>query len=305
MQRFEYALEYALLLFIRKALGLLPWRVAVALGVAAGEVAYRLGIRRRVVFGNLALAFPDWSRKERRRVARRTYLNAGRMFVECLLLPTLSAEQMDKLVEGVDGLGFAEIVGAGRKALVALTGHMGNWELMGAYFARHGYRFKVFAKPLHNPHVEAALLEARRRCGLDVIHASEGLKPALHHLREGAALVFLADQDARQAGIAVPFFGVPASTALGPAVFSVLAKVPILPIFAIRVSPTRHRFVVLPAIEPIAGEKREAALERLTRAHVEVLEHMVRRHPEEYFWFHRRWKTPVRKLKSRRPTRVA
>jgi KDO2-lipid IV(A) lauroyltransferase len=291
-----------LLLLVRKALGVLPWRAAVALGAAAGEVAYRLRIRRRVVFGNLALAFPDWSMSERRRVAHQTYLNAGRMFVECLLLPTLSPEQMDKLVEGVDGLGFAEIVGAGHKALVGLTGHMGNWELMGAYFARHGYRFKVFVKPLHNPHVEAALLEARRRCGLDVIHASEGLKPALHHLREGGALAFLADQDARNAGIAVPFFGVPASTVLGPAVFSVLGKVPILPIFAIRVSPTRHRFVIFPAIEPVAGEKRAAAMDRLTRAHVEVLEHIVRKHPEQYFWFHRRWKTPVKKLKSKRRT---
>jgi len=275
----------------------MPWRAALAVGAALGSIAYRLGVRRRVVWANLARAFPDWSDNERRRVAYETYRNTGRTIIECLMLGSLSPSRLAELVEGVEGEEFIEQAGGVNKSFVVLTGHMGNWELMGAYFAQRGFRLKVFAKPMHNPRIESQLLAARRAFGLDVLYTGEGLKPALRHLREGGALGFLADQDARRAGIAVPFFGVPASTALGPAVFALLGKVPILPIFALRVGSAHHRFVALRPIEPRAGEKREVALEQLTRAHVQALEEMIRKHPEQYFWFHRRWKTPERKLK--------
>jgi KDO2-lipid IV(A) lauroyltransferase len=296
MTHIRYLLEWALVVLARKTLGLLPWRAAVAIGAATGAVAYRLAIRRRVVLANLAQAFPQWSASECRRMAHCVYRNAGRTLIECLLLETLSPDKMNQLVEGVEGLGFLEQLVATHRPLIVVTGHMGNWELMGAYFARQGYRLKVFAKPLHNPRLEADLLAARRSLGLDVIYTGEGLKPALRHLHEEGVLVFLADQDARRAGIAIPFFGAPASTALGPAVFAYLARAPIVPVFALRIGAARHRCTVLAPIEPVMGEKREAALERLTRAHVEALEQVVRKHPDQYFWFHRRWKTRVEKL---------
>lgn len=269
-----------------------------AVGAAAGEAAYRVGIRRRVVLSNLALAFPEWTATRRRRVARQAYHNAGRNIFECFLLVSPSPNQIDRMVEGIEGSEFLEWVGGVQKPFVVVTGHVGNWELMGAYFGHNGFRIKVFAKPLHNARVEAALLEMRQSCGCEILYTGEGLKPGLRHLRDGGVLGFLADQDARKVGIAIPFFGVPASTALGPAVFALLAKVPILPVFALRVGATRHRFCIFPPIEPLPGEKREVALERLTRAHVEVLEHVVRQYPEQYFWFHRRWKTPPEKTRG-------
>jgi len=296
MKRARYVLEWMMLVLAREMLGLLPWRVAIAIGAAAGEIAYRLGIRRRRVLANLSQAFPEWNARERRRLARSVYHNVGRTMIEGLLLARLSPDKVNQLVEGVEGFGFAEQVLATRRPFIVLTGHLGNWELMGAYFASQGYRLKVFAKPLHNPLVEATLLSARRSLGLDMIYTGSGLKPALRHLQDGGILVFLADQDARRAGIAVSFFGVPASTVLGPAVFAHLARAPILPVFAVRVGSIHHRFLIFPPIEPLPGEKREVAVERLTHAHVGVLEQVVRRYPEQYFWFHRRWKTRVEKL---------
>ncbi|KPL09490.1 hypothetical protein AMJ85_06540 [candidate division BRC1 bacterium SM23_51] len=298
MTRVRHLLEWILLATARRAIRCLPRRAALALGAVTGEIAYRFGIRRRVVLSNLALAFPEWTATQCRRVARRMYQNTGRTFVECLLLVSPSPDQIDRMVEGVEGREFLEWVGGVQKPFIVVTGHVDNWELMGAYFARHGFRLKVIAKPLHNPRVEAALLAMRQSCGYEVLYTGEGLKPGLRHLRDGGVLVFLADQDARRAGIAVPFFGAPASTALGPAVFALLARVPILPVFALRVGKTRHRFRFFPPIEPPLSEKREVALERLTYAHVEVLEHIVRKYPEQYFWFHRRWKTPPQKTRG-------
>jgi KDO2-lipid IV(A) lauroyltransferase len=169
---------------------------------------------------------------------------------------------------------------------------------MGAYFALRGYRLKVIAKPLHNPLVEKELTATRRAVGFDILYTREGMKPGLRHLREGGALAILGDQDARRQGIAVPFFGQPASTALGPAVFAWLARVPIVPVFSYRVGPMRHRFRFFPAIEVSREQNREEALAQATRAHVRLLEEFIREHPEDYFWFHRRWKTPARKTRD-------
>jgi len=303
MMRARFWIEWILLGLARGLIAWLPWRAALAVGATFGAAAYRLGIRRRVVMANLRRAFPDLNASRRRDIAYQTYLNAGRMAVEWLRMRSLSGADFERMIEGGDGAEFIERAGGQRKPFVVLSGHMGNWELMVAYFAREGFKLKAFVKPLHNPRIESYLLQTRRTLGIDVIYTGKGLKPALRHLREGGVLVFVADQDARRSGIAVPFFGTPASTALGPALFAWLARVPILPVFAIRVGTDRHRFVVFPPIEVSPGEKRETALERLTRTHVEILEEMIRRYPDQYFWFHRRWKPPPRKmLPTRRPT---
>lgn len=300
-KRIQYAIEWLVLKAARAVLSVLPHRAVLATGAVVGEVAYWLGIRRRVVLDNLARAFAEQTPAERRRLARRSYRNIGRTLIECLLISQLARKRIDRLVDGVEGEEFLERVGATRKPFIVLTAHSGNWELMGAYFARRGYRLKVFAKPMHNPWVEAELLASRRACGLDVLSTGSGIRPGLRHLRGGGVLVFLADQDARKTGIAVPFFGVPASTAPGPAVFALLGKVPILPVLALRVGRTRHRFHVFPPIEPGDGEERQAAIARATHAHVEILERFVREHPEQYFWFHRRWKTPAEQMSRGRP----
>ncbi|MCX8036258.1 MAG: lysophospholipid acyltransferase family protein [Candidatus Sumerlaeia bacterium] len=298
-ERIKHWIEWAYVAAWRTVLGFLPWRAAMAVAAFLGAFNYFIRTRGKVVFENIARAFPGLTDSERRRIAYGAYVNAARMTVESLLLKRLTPERMKRLVVGVEGMEYAEQIGAGSKPIVVLTGHMGNWELMGTYFAQQGYRMKVFAKPMHNPLIEADLLNVRRTMGLDVIYTGEGsLKPALRHLRNNGILVFLADQDARRQGIPVPFFGTPASTALGPAVFSLLAGAPILPMFALRVGAIQHRFVICPPIFPPEGrsESRAAALERLTRAHVEALERIIRQYPEQYFWFHRRWKTPVEKM---------
>jgi KDO2-lipid IV(A) lauroyltransferase len=276
---------------------MLPRRVSIGWGALSGRISWRLGIRRRVVLENLALAFPEWSDARRREVGRASYENFGRTVVEMLCLRSYSADELESLTDGIEGTQYVDEVGNIGQGLVVVTGHIGNWEFMGAYFARRGYQFKVIAKPVHNPRVEAEIAATRRACGFDILYTGEGMSSGLRHLRGGGVLAILADQDARRTGVGVPFFGVPASTALGPAVFAALEKVPILPVFSVRVDSIRHRYHVYPPIRPIPGEPRDKAIERMTVAHVAALEDFVRKHPEQYFWLHRRWKTPPRKLR--------
>lgn len=295
-RRIEHRAEWLGFWLVQRLLPLLPLRAAVAVGAAFGRLAYRLGIRRRVVAENLTRAFPDWSLSQRRTVARQAYCNVGRFFAECICLQSLAPQTIDAMVDGIDGQEHLDRVGGTGKPFVVVTAHVDNWELMGAFFIRRGFRLCVIAKPLHNPYIEASLAKSRRAVGLEVIYTGEGMKPVTRHLREGGVLAVLADQDARKQGLAVPFFDHPASTAPGPAVIAWLARVPLLPVFPYRVGPSRHRFRFFPPIEFTQGEDRDRALESMTRQHVGALEEFVREHPADYFWFHRRWKTPPHKI---------
>jgi KDO2-lipid IV(A) lauroyltransferase len=119
------------------------------------------------------------------------------------------------------------------------------------------------------------------------------MKLIIRTLHSERCLNLLVDQDAGVEGIFVPFFSKPASTTATPALLSIRHDMPLLPAYILRVSPTRHCVHICPMLDPAdlpAGTREQQVLE-LTRRHVAVLEDFVRRHPDQYFWFHRRWKT--------------
>jgi KDO2-lipid IV(A) lauroyltransferase len=111
-------------------------------------------------------------------------------------------------------------------------------------------------------------------------------------------LVLLADQDARQSGIFVNFFGRPASTVRGPAVLSLKYDAPIIPTNIYRIGPFRHHVYYGEPIEPAAFRDREDPTHAMTQAHVSALEGFIRQHPEQWLWMHRRWKTQPKPVGS-------
>ena len=289
---FEYSLVRCLSLVA-------PW----APGCAHAPIArlfglfwyYVLPIRRRVALANLARAFPGRNAAWRRKVAQSSAAHFVRvMLFEFFALGGKKPAVLGSMLAGIDGLENYERGGGDARALICVTGHLGNWELAAAYFSRiRGRKIAALAKPMHNPLVERLVSRVRRACGWEVISTHEDpLRPILRAVREGRLIVFLADQDARRDGIFVPFFSHPASTARGPAFLACRLGLPIVVGIACR-SPEggRYRLRFHPPIVPDRSAEREAEIERLSRAHVAILEEAIRENPEQYFWFHRRWKT--------------
>jgi len=145
-------------------------------------------------------------------------------------------------------------------------------------------------RPLSNPGVEALLADARAAAGVGQISAAVGTRRVYQALRENRWVAMLGDQDARQHGVFVPFFGRLASTALGPARFALATGAPILMGFDRRGPDGRHELEVEPPLDP-GDPAAPGAAERLTALHVARLELWVRARPESWFWLHRRWKT--------------
>lgn len=289
----RYALEAALVRAMIAGTRALPWAASLEVGAALGDAAHALGIRRRIAEDNLARAFPEKSAGERAAILHAHYRELGRVVAEYARLGELACARAGAVLAEVRGLEHLERAAARGRGAILLSGHVGNIELYGAFLAqRHPVDFLVRA--LSNPRVEALLSRQRAAAGVGQISAAVGTRRAYRALRENRWVAVLADQDARRHGVFVPFMGIPASTALGPARMALATGAPIVTGFGFRRPDGRHELEIGPPLgeDPGAGDPAAPdAAERLTALHVARLERWVRARPESWFWLHRRWKT--------------
>jgi KDO2-lipid IV(A) lauroyltransferase len=286
---------YGLLRAAVAVLGRLPLPVALRVGEVGALAAY-LGDRthRRVGMRNLAFAFPERSLRERRRILRASMLNLGRMAAELAHLPRLDADTLRAMVQFDDEAQWRTLAERARETGgLVLAGHFGNWELLVYAHGMRGFPVAMVHRTIANPLIDEWMNALRARAGTRLVrkaHAATGVLRALHR-RELLVLPF--DQNStRGLGVFVDFFGIPASTNAGIARVALRAGVPILPVFIVREGrAARHRVHVLPAMHAERSGDLEADVVRVTQELSDVFEGMVRRHPEQWLWVHKRWKT--------------
>ncbi len=289
------------------ALRLMPFARAAGAGGVVARLAYRpLGIRRRVVESQIALAFPAWDRAEVVRVARAAYENLGRTTVETALVPSLTREEVVALVaDATDWSHLAAARSASRgQGLVLITGHLGNWELAATYLAARGLPMDVIARRMANPVFDRYLTRARERSGLTVLTDAEAARRVPRSVREGRSVGFVADQGVKGlASTFVRFFGRWAKTPRGPAVFALRLGVPALFVTLVRLPTGRFRLVVEPIAVDESGD-RERDVNVVVARYTAVLERWVREYPEQYFWHHRRWRRQPTEAEIERAEKV-
>jgi KDO2-lipid IV(A) lauroyltransferase len=179
---------------------------------------------------------------------------------------------------------------AQRRGVVLVSGHLGNWELSAAYMAARGIGVDAIAMHMANPLSDAFFRRTRERFGIEVVFDDEAVRRIPRAFREGRAVGFLSDQAGKGlASTFVPFFGRPARTPRGAAVFALRGDLPVVFVVAIRQPDGRYQchFEDVPVAR--TGD-REKDVDALVFAYTQVLERYVRRYPEQYFWQHRRWK---------------
>lgn len=286
-----HRVEYGALRAMLAALGAVRWERAARAGAMLGALGYRpFGIRRGVVERQIAAAFPDRPAEDVGRIARAAFEHLGRVSVETALLSRIGREEVLALVEGTDGWEAAEALLARGRGLILVTGHIGNWELGGAWLAARGVPLDAVVRRMGNPLFDAYLARTRARLGMSVVRDRDAVRRTPRTLRSGGAVAFLADQAGLHiASTFVDFFGRPAKTPRGPAVFALRLGVPLVFGAAIRQPSGRYRiaFEEIPVAD--TGD-RERDVDRAVAGYTRVLERWVRAVPEQYLWHHRRWK---------------
>jgi KDO2-lipid IV(A) lauroyltransferase len=176
------------------------------------------------------------------------------------------------------------------KGVVLITGHVGNWEILGQAIAAAGYPITTVAKPSFDPRVTRWLQEWRSRHGLKVIWRGQNSgKAILRALRSNSLLAFLIDQDTKTTGDYVPFFGRPAFTPTTPAALALRTGAPLIFCWHHR-RGKRHQI----SIERVAFERsdnHERDVLALTALLTARLEGVIRTVPEQWVWMHRRWRS--------------
>ncbi len=289
----QHRFEYLLLRALRGIVVSLPLRTAQALGARLGGFAHALfASRRRVALENLERAFPGMTPAERERIARGAFRNYGITFLELLWAPNLTTRVLDRLV--VPGEGSAQLIrelhGRGR-GLIVLTGHFGNWELVALAFPHlSGLAVHVIVQQQNNELADALISQHRALFGNTLIPRGISVREILSALDRGGIVALAADQSGPKEGVFVPYFGREVATPQGPAAFAVRKGTPILMLFMVRQDDGTYRAEceAVPMDDLGAGDT--DAVSELTRRHTAILERMVRAHPDQWLWMHRRWK---------------
>ena len=277
----------------------MPRRAGLSLFTFFGTFSYRCYREDRVrAHKNIALAFPGTPAIVVKAIARGVFKSLGKNSLDTFRLTRQSKEQVLEscLVSGEENLRQALARGRG---VLAIGGHIGCWELLGACLSGKGYRVSVIARKLSNETLNRMLIELRRRHGVESFHRGNTAVAGYRTLKRGEILGMLVDQNINTDGFMVPFFGRSAWTPSGPAVFALRSEAAVVPM-AIHMLPAgTHQITILPEIEhppeELPWEERQALL---TKDMAAAVEKFVRLYPQQWVWFHDRWHVRKERLEK-------
>lgn len=290
-QSLVMGMQRAALASVTAACGLLPWRLVLLAGAVLGESLYWLwpAMRRRVL-ANMQLAFAaEKSPGELVRLARATYRHFGKVGLEMVASLRLPEAHLDSLVR-VEGIERAHAAIAQGRGVIVVSAHVGNWELAASRAPLLPVRLNAVARDQKGQPATRFLTRSRLVRGIHLLPRRNGYQLALERLNAREAVVFLMDLNAGYRGLFVEFFGHLASTHRGAAALALETGAPILFCFPRRNPDDTHTVSFAGPLEVRRTGNAERDLLANTAAITQVIEQQVRAHPEQWWWFQRRWK---------------
>jgi len=289
----KHWLEHLAAWLVLKALGILPRGLARRIGVTVVTLAFFLRpALRRVAHFNLKVAFPEWSDAQRRQAIRGMVRQVGWMAGEFSQFPRYTRENIEQIVvyDGFENFAAAHARG---KGILFLTGHMSAWELAPFAHALYGYPLHFLVRPIDNQRVDALINGYRCLSGNRPIDKNRSARAMLSVLAEGGTVGLLMDHNTSlEEGVFVDFFGASACTSSGLARIAQRTEAAVVPGFLYWDDSLRkYRLRFEPAVELARTADSEQDVRENTARFMHVVEDYVRRHPDQWLWVHKRWKT--------------
>jgi KDO2-lipid IV(A) lauroyltransferase len=288
---------YSLLKGFSFIINLLPENYSLWVGRQLGRGIYYLDFEhRKVALQNLHTAFGQEKLEgEILEIAKKSFQNLGMMGVEFFRLPKMDVETFKKKVT-IEGLESYEKALEGKKGILLLLSHFGNWELMGLMSKVLGNPIAVIARPLKkNRWVNQLVAEVRSGTGLEVISTKNASRKVIRTLSQNRLVGILIDQRAKRSeGVWVDFFGKKAPSTPALAVLAMRTKAPVLPVFMIRNGYQKHRLIIQGPLQLVETGDVKKDVETNTQLLHDTLESMIRQYPDQWFWVHRRWERKER-----------
>lgn len=248
---------------------------------------------RERALDHLSFAFPDLTPAQRKHIARQSFRWMFQLGVDILFTTRLvHTGTWARVVTLHNFEPTLRLLLDKHRGLILLTGHYGNWEVLGYLLATLGFRTTSVARPLDNRYVNDWLLGVRERRGQRILAKTGATTEIPDVLEAGGAVGFIADQNAGSKGLFVDFFGKRASTYKSIALLALRYEVPVVVGYARRRDGQFHfdvatQDIILP--EHWAAEP--DPIRYITQRYTAAIEAFVRDDPTQYLWIHRRWKS--------------
>jgi KDO2-lipid IV(A) lauroyltransferase len=309
MQRFSFKpvkkrvknwLLYRFIASIIFILNFLPRKSSISLGGFLGKLTYFIiADARKRTQNNLKIAFgKEKDQRELEKLARLVFENVGKNVADAVRLKNMKWKKIEEITK-IEGLEYFDNAYKMGKGVIPLTGHIGNFELLAAYFSLKGYKLSVIGRELYDPRLDALLVKSRESVGLENIPSSASVKQVIKALRSGRALGVLADQDSSKVrGVFVDFFGRPARTPVGPVLLAYKTQSPIVPMAIVREKDDKYKIIVKEPIELATSGDKEKDIIETTQKCTKVLESIIRDYPSQWLWMHDRWKSKPDLIRS-------
>lgn len=285
---------YAAVLGLAKLVQSVPRKTALKIGSALGYLLWiflLIGGRVKVAIGNMRNLYPDEEEGKLKTITRKMCQHFGRFIVEAGRLKTLDRETAEQLVR-FEGLEVLKKANARGKGVILATAHSGHFEMANGALALLGFPVWSVIRTVDNEGIDRITDDCRMATGLKVIKREHSAMEIIKRLREGCIVTVAVDQNAGFNNIFVPFFGKLSATVVTPAVTSLRTGSAVIPYFSFYDHATgayTAKFWPEITIQPTGD--RSADIRLITMKINDALEEAIRHAPEQWLWFHKRWKT--------------
>ena len=280
--KFSHKITYYLLVLFKALLSSLSKRSRSRLAFQIASLLYHnLRLRRSLAMENIKKAFPNWSDLKVNLTLRRTYLFFAQNFIDFISVPS----SWHGIIINVKGERFLKEAMAKDKGVILISGHFGCWEILGKWVGEQVPLFTGVAQRQKNKGANKFFQQQREIPGTGHIFRKEPIEKMYDILNKKGILGVVSDQDAKQKGVFTDFFGHPASTPKGAALFHIRTLAPMLVGVCIKKAFMHYE------IKFIKVNTSSKDIKSITQPYTSILEQCIRSNPEQYIWFHRRWKT--------------
>jgi len=306
MNAFREKSEYAALRAMIALLKPLPEPMVEALFRLFGGLFFLCNYRRRdMTLKNLRIAFPEKSGRARLGIAWRSFQNTALAFGDSFLMLTgkLTPNQILERVDETDLEKYRQLVASTKNGIIHLTGHLGNWELLGNYGAVRGLKSHVVARKGTNRLIDEQIITPlRTRYGNQIFYKQNAMLHTVKALKRNQSVSFLIDQKiGRKEGVPVQFFGRKIMAVASCAVLQIRFNPLVIPVFMVKTGRRRYRWLVGDPVEwQDDGSPQEEQIQKLTQKHQQLIEQIIRQYPDQWFWMHNRFKLPDARTRRRK-----
>ena len=250
---------------------------------AVASFVYKfIPVRKRVALNNIQTAFPNQDNEWAKEILKNSYRITIKNFIEFLSIP-VSVKTSNFKIKNVEVL--KDALGQ-KRGVILVTGHYGLWEKWGAWLGMNGYQLSGIIQKQTNKGSDLFFREIRESYGMSQIYKSSPLNEVYSLLKKNKILILASDQDAKHKGVIVNFFGKKTSVPKGAAIFHLKTKAAL--VFSVATLDSNGDMTII--FEPLDIEKKPT-IQSITQTYTKMLEKMISKNPDHYFWFHNKWKT--------------